>query len=573
MVMMMEDARSGGGGDARRVAAGRSGDDDDGMFANYLNTLTRHLSKYGHGSSGSGTGNTGDDRTAQRADDDDYDDGHGHGHDDDDDVEGCVGHGDQYRSEPAHGGGRGKSVSFRLEKKQGGGDRERAGEEGGDDDLDGTRRSRYSHSTRADVLESQLSPIPARHTGKDVSHVLLDDDLPALRTPRAANRSHLSYHEGDSGLEEQLGVYRQRDAIYQDELASLQKENSTLQQQVHRLRGELQRLSLETREGDAARAKCNEVEKMHRVEEQLKTEVRESQTQAHVLRQQINQQETTIHELKREVEDLRREVLETGELKNSAVEETRAVLREVTKERDEARQLYERVSKELSSRVAETKSLQQKVELEERVLAEERNQTALRDRHIQELQAKEAEFVRSERQLRAALTDADDVRESLLRKLSAQATTIRDLREAIDALSEQNQTLVSHNQLLRSGRDTASLPDFTPARFEGSNVQEKAAGRVTSAEADALQDELGKTLQQFARVFDLALARINNSDDDVRRLLGLSAQRDAPLFVRTTDVSSRLDCIREMQRFINKLETGISDAYARDVGHQACGIQ
>eukprot|EP00043_Microstomoeca_roanoka_P018459 m.198032 g.198032 ORF g.198032 m.198032 type:complete len:657 (-) comp16830_c0_seq2:724-2694(-) len=429
----------------------------------------------------------------------------------------------------------------------------------------------------------------------NISHISLNDDVPPLsnvqhsaRKPGHGYAAHTG--EFDSGLEDQLGVYRQRDAIYQEELAALQKETYSLQQQLNNAHTKLQSLTLEVREGEVAREKarrlerylktvptseeyenkCNEVARLQHVEEQLQTQLREEKTQGHVLRQQINSQEATIHDLKREITVLREQVLETGEIKNTAIEEMRTVLRQVTQERNEARQLYERVSNELSSRIAESKSLQQKLDLEDRVLEEQRHQTSLRDAHIQELQAKEAEFVRAERHLRASLTDAEDIRESLLRKLSAQASTIRDLRESIAALTDQNQMLVSQNQMLRSGRD---LPLLDIPKYAGSEAQVKASGTLTASEADALQDELGKTLQQFARVFDLALARLNNSDDDIRRLLGFSAQREIPLFVRTTDVSSRLECISEMQRFVERLESGISDAYARDVGHEACGIQ
>ena len=144
---------------------------------------------------------------------------------------------------------------------------------------------------------------------------------------------------------------------------------------------------------------------------------------------------------------------------------------------------------------------------------------------VADLQAQAAEFEVAKRQMQQQYSDLQDVRDSLLRKLNAQAATIRELRDSINAvcfrlrcavcvcvcvcdyvcksvhirnycyfsfikippppppmqMSEQNQKLIGQNQKLRSG-GTVMSPAAKPVGVPVSDL--------TPQELDQIQDEV-----------------------------------------------------------------------------------
>eukprot|EP00049_Salpingoeca_infusionum_P003500 m.67129 g.67129 ORF g.67129 m.67129 type:complete len:509 (-) comp12157_c2_seq3:861-2387(-) len=398
---------------------------------------------------------------------------------------------------------------------------------------------------------------------------------------------------GDSGIEEQLRIYKRRDGIIQEELQATQRDNDRLARLVNELNSKVVALELENREASQTKQRLRSLElylqtlptpteheqmkaDLHdrgSVVEGLKDELHDTQVHLSQTKRALHEQQDLVQELETEISHMKKELVDTRETKLDVLGEIRAANRQLMLERDQARTLYDQVSTELSSRIAEHHTLIQRLEAQQDAQREHMAAAEEREKVVSELQHRQLDFVTHERELRTMVEDLESVRSDLVKKISAQASTIRDLRESISALSAQNQQLLSANQRWRLNASSLDESASAPTRHLSSIAETKASGTYTATEVDALQDMLGDTLEQFGAVFDLALSRLNREDVQLRRLLGLSASRDAPLFVRTTDMESRMQSVREMQEYIAHLRDCISDAYAHEMAGDACNVQ
>ena len=290
-------------------------------------------------------------------------------------------------------------------------------------------------------------------------------------------------------------------------------------------------------------------------------------------KRQIERQQAQLETLNAENDDLRAGLLRAEKSKAQTTHELKTLCNTLTAERDAVREHYTDVTRQLSEMTASCERLQQQLADQSAVHDAASQRNTERDGLVAELQARLAESGGEVKRLERKLSDGEETRASLLRKVKAQATTIRELRTAFSSLTDQNQQLIAQNQRLRAGMD--------PGRDIG--PLELPQNYLTPTETDKLQDELAESVTELQDVVQLALSRLHGSSPHLAVMLGLDGGSGSgsgsggggggSFLVRTSDFSSQLETVRELRKELRVVRDQIANKYASDVGRDACAVQ
>lgn len=107
----------------------------------------------------------------------------------------------------------------------------------------------------------------------------------------------------------------------------------------------------------------------------------------------------------------------------------------ITSERDTIREHYDDITRQLSEMTASCERLQHQLVDQDAMHAAQQERHAERDALVADLQAKMVANGASVSSLQQTVSDGEEARATLLRKVQAQASTIRELRASLGAVS------------------------------------------------------------------------------------------------------------------------------------------
>eukprot|EP00039_Didymoeca_costata_P010591 m.142902 g.142902 ORF g.142902 m.142902 type:complete len:591 (+) comp14890_c0_seq5:186-1958(+) len=199
-----------------------------------------------------------------------------------------------------------------------------------------------------------------------------------------------------------------------------------------------------------------------------------------------------------------------------------------------------------------------------------------RDRQLTELRETLQKYQDSINDYRLDIRKQMDIKETMEKKLNAQAGTIRDLRKALESMRSVNQSLLEStysdggvfpSKSKRTGVQPGGEEDLTLSMSSASIV----ANSHQMDPLDRVQEEMAECILSLRAVVDVAIARASGRYVDIGKLLG--TRKDDDVYAKVSDPAQRLPFIREMQKDVDDLRDHLSDRFAEDVGFEACEVQ
>eukprot|EP00041_Stephanoeca_diplocostata_P026029 m.693849 g.693849 ORF g.693849 m.693849 type:complete len:850 (+) comp22876_c0_seq3:108-2657(+) len=211
----------------------------------------------------------------------------------------------------------------------------------------------------------------------------------------------------------------------------------------------------------------------------------------------------------------------------------------------------------LSTARAECLGLQQKVENNAAIIRDDAERTRRTDDTLHELRSDIKRLQVQDREQQTTINALEDVNFSNNTKLNAQASTIVELRKALNALREANQDLLAGHVVTR----TISIPAETSGEGLGASGVDLNPAKTRAAQ-DAVQDALADCIMDLQAVLHVISARMRGEDPNISELLGLERPAGQRVFVRTNDPKEQLLTIRDMHREVEALRRHITNTYA-----------